>query len=135
MLEEKVQRLEENRYQELYETQLDPDYVYKKLVHVEGRFRRCNFRKGGAQWTRDESDEEHEEAVQTVLKEKLGLDNIIMERAHRVNKKIHRNSQGSRTAVLSFNLTSTRKKCRKKTSKLKGTNIFINECLSYEIIV
>ena len=45
VLEEKVQRLEEkygnlkNRFQELYESQLDPGYIYNKLVDLEERSR------------------------------------------------------------------------------------------------
>ena len=45
VLEEKVQRPEEkygnlkNRFQELYESQLDPDYICNKLVDLEERSR------------------------------------------------------------------------------------------------
>ena len=53
MLEEKVQKYQEKaehldeRIREIYEWQLDPEYVHNKLVGLEDRSRRNNLRIDG----------------------------------------------------------------------------------------
>ena len=53
MLEERVKKLEERcenmetELQEFYNNQIDPEYVYNKLVNLEDRSRRCNLRIDG----------------------------------------------------------------------------------------
>ena len=53
VLEEKVEKLEERcenmetELQEFYNNQIDPEYIYNKLVDLEDRSRRCNLRIDG----------------------------------------------------------------------------------------
>ena len=61
MLEEKVEKLEERcenmerELQEFYNNQIDPEYVYNKLVDLEDRSRRCNLRINGITETKGET--------------------------------------------------------------------------------
>ena len=61
MLEEKVEKLEERcenmerELQEFYNNQIDPEYVYNKLVDLEDRSRRCNLRINGITVTKGET--------------------------------------------------------------------------------
>ena len=68
-LEEKVKKLEERcenietELQEFYNSQIDPEYVYNKLVDVEDRSRRCNLWIDGVAERRDESWEQCEDEI------------------------------------------------------------------------
>ena len=97
VLEEKVKKLEEQcenmetELQEFYNNQIDPEYVYNKLVDLEDRSRRCNLRIDGVTEKKGETWEQCEEEIQNVFKEKLGLENINIERAHRSKGKTSSN--------------------------------------------
>ena len=68
-LEEKVKKLGERcenietELQEFYNSQIDPEYVYNKLVDVEDRSRRCNLWIDGVAERRDESWEQCEDEI------------------------------------------------------------------------
>ena len=53
VLDEKVKKLEEQcenmetELQEFYNNQIDPEYVYNKLIDLKDRSRRCNLRIDG----------------------------------------------------------------------------------------
>lgn len=73
-----------------------------------------------------------EERVKTILKEKLDLENVSIKQANPLKKKRHRASQWSRIIVCKLQSDKHNNKMLKKAKKLKGSNIFINEGLSYE---
>ena len=93
VLEKKVQNIKEKaehldeRIREIYEWQLDPEYVHNKLVELEDRSRRNNLRIDGIKEKVGESWEDCEAEVEKLFREKLDIeDKIIIERAHRTKK-------------------------------------------------
>ena len=72
----------------------------------------------------NETWEQTEEILQNLFKEKLQLESISVERAHRVGDKENNNK---RTIVVKLASFKDRLKIISETRKLKGTNISINE--------
>ena len=96
-LEERVNNLEENMckvkedLKEIYEYQIDPDYlnnsltdIRNKLTELEDRSRTNNIRIDGIVEEPWETWEECERKVQRLLSEELDINNVVIERAHRV---------------------------------------------------
>ena len=77
-----------------------------------------------------ETWEQSEEEIQTIFKEKLGLENIKIERARRSKGKTSSNK--ARTIVCKLLSYKQKKKVLKKTKKLKASNIFIKENFFFE---
>ena len=124
----KIKKLEEKHesikktVDEIYNSQVDSDFVYDKLIDLEDRSRRNNLRIC-------------EEKVDEVFREKLGIDNIHIERAHRVKRGKNDKSTKPKTIVcnlLSFKEKKLVMKNAKKKKKKKNTNIFIDEDFSPE---
>ena len=90
----KIKKLEEKHesikktVDEIYNSQVDSDFVYDKLIDLEDRSRRNNLRIYGISESKYETWEKYEEKFDEKLgfREKLGLDNIHSERAHRVKE-------------------------------------------------
>ena len=97
VLEEKVKKLEERcenmetKLQELYNNQIDPECVYNNLADLEDRSRRCNLRLERITEKKGETWERCEQEIQNIFKEKLGLENINIEGAHRSKGKTSSN--------------------------------------------
>ena len=115
----------ETELQEIYNNQIDPEYIYNKLVDLEDRSRRCNLRIDGVTEKKGETWEQCEEEIQNIFKEKLGIKNINIERAHRSKGKTSSNKP--RTIVCKLLSYKQKKEVLKNAKKLKGSNIFINE--------
>ena len=79
----------------------------------------------------NETWEQTEEILQNLFKEKLQLENISVERAHRVGNKEKNNK---RTIVLKSASFKDKLKIISEARKLKGTNISINEDYSKETL-
>ena len=70
-----------------------------------------------------------------MFKEKLGLDNVQIERAHRVKNKRNKDKKTNprtivcnpRTIVCKILFYKPKKEVLKNAKKLQGTDIFINE--------
>ena len=71
---------------EIYNSQVDSDFVYDKLIDLEDRSRRRNLRIYSISESKYETWEKCEEKVDEVFYEKLGLGNIHIERADRVKR-------------------------------------------------
>ena len=88
----KIKKLEEKHesikktVDEIDNSQVDSDFVYDKLIDLEDRSRINNLRIC-------------EEKVDEVFREKLGLDNIHIERAHRVKRGENDKSTKPKTIV------------------------------------
>ena len=101
VLEEKDKKLEERcenmetELQEFYDKQIDPEYVYNKLGGLEDRSRRSNLRIGGVTEKKGETWEQCEKEIQKIFKEKLGLENVNIERAHHLKGKTSSNKPGT----------------------------------------
>ena len=97
LLEEKVKKLEERcesmetKLQEFCNNQIDPECVSNNLVDLEDRYRRCNLRIERIIEKKGETWEQCEKETQNIFKEKLGLENIKIERAHRSRGKTSHN--------------------------------------------
>ena len=101
-LEEKVNNVEENMckvkedLKEIYDYQIDPDYVNdslvdikKKLTELEDRSRRNNIRIDGIAEEPGETWEECETKAHRLLSEDLDINDVVIERAHRVKSYSH----------------------------------------------
>ena len=84
-LEEKHESINKT-VDKIYNSQVDFDFVYDKLINLEDRSSRNNLRIYGISESKYETWEKCEEKVDEVFHEKLGLDNIQIERAHRVKR-------------------------------------------------
>ena len=140
MLEEKVANAEKKRekLQEqinaLWDYQVHPDrleFTERKIVELEDRSRRNNFRVDGITEKENETWDECEQEVQSFIKDKLGIaENIVTERAHQIKKKANSENPGKpRTIVCRY---KDKTNILKNVKKLKGKSIFINEHFSHE---
>ena len=113
---------------ELYEYRIDPEFVENKLVELEDRCRRFNLRIDGVKETSNGTWEKCEEYLETLFKDKLGIEeNIIIERAHRTKSSSEGRRSKPRTIFCKFHNYKDKVKVLKNAKKLKGTNISINE--------
>ena len=105
----KIQELEErSTYQE--------DYSRRKNLQITGL-----REQPGENW------EHTAELVNELIEDKLQLPKMELERAHRVGQ---RREQESRPVIVRFNKFSDREAVLRNCTKLKGTNIHLNEDLS-----
>ena len=82
----KVSSLEE-KVEEIYDYQVDPDEIEKKLTDLEDRSRRNNLRIDGLAEENGESWDDCERKVKEIFADRLELENdVIFERAHRAKK-------------------------------------------------
>ena len=149
-LEERVNNVEENMYKvkedlkEIYDYQIDPDYVNdslvdikNKLTELEDRSRRNNIRIDGIAEEPGETWEECETKAHRLLSEDLDINDVVIERAHRVKAYSHekKNSKKLRSRTIVCKLPSFFDKARifKEQSSFKG-NYILRKRLS-EIIM
>ena len=77
----------EDKVDEIYDYQIDPHEVEKKLTDLEDRSRRNNLRIDGVAEENGETWDDCERKVKEIIMDKLELENdIIIERAHRTKK-------------------------------------------------
>ncbi|XP_065642646.1 uncharacterized protein LOC136074269 [Hydra vulgaris] len=99
-------------------------YVKNKLREIEDRARRNNLRIDGIEEAENETWEVSEAKVLNLFEEQLGLVNIKIERAHRTGNTVTKNP---RTIVLKLLDFKDKIAILKKSSSLKGKNLYINE--------
>ena len=89
----KVDKLQE-QINELWDYQVDSErlkFTDRKIVELEDRSRGNNLRIDGLTEKENETRNECEQEVQSLIKDKLGIiGNIVIERAHRIKKKGNR---------------------------------------------
>ena len=138
---EKVEKLEENmkdvdaRVQDIYEYQVDPNYVLDKLAELEDRSRRNNVRIDGINEEKSKTWEMCETKIKNIFQDKLKIhDDIIIERAHRKKGKTTRNNIAGRKQPRKIVIELANYKDKRliwgNVHKLKGSDIFINEDFS-----
>ena len=118
--------------QELREDALDPDYVTNKLIELEDCSRRNNIRIDGIEEEQYETWDRCEEKVQKVIKEKFGIEDVEIDRCHRMKKSEKdrsNNERNSRPLKIICRLLRFKDKQRiiRSSKKLKNTGIFIYE--------
>ena len=101
------------------------------LCSVEDIFRRDNLRTDGLDEVENETWEQTEEILQNLFDEKIQLQNLKVEKAHRLGNKEKSNN---RTIVAKFSSFKDKQKILSETPKLKGSNININEDYSKETL-
>ena len=98
---------------------------------MEDSLRRNNLRIDSISESNGETWQKCEQEIQKVFREKLGLEHIEVERAHRT-KKNNKNNNKPRTVVCKLLSHKQKKSVLENAYKLKGTNIFINEDFCYK---
>nr|KAG5695832.1 hypothetical protein BaRGS_006489 [Batillaria attramentaria]KAG5696034.1 hypothetical protein BaRGS_017146 [Batillaria attramentaria]KAG5713691.1 hypothetical protein BaRGS_024739 [Batillaria attramentaria] len=102
-------------------------HLEERLDDVEGRSRRSNLLFYGIpQTSKNETWQESEETVKSVLKEKLGIeDNIQFDRVHRL--KGGAGSSSSPPIIAKFAFYKDKEHVLRNKQKLKGSDIFVGE--------
>ena len=121
--------------QEIYEYQTNPKYVQDKLTELEERSRRNNLLVNGIKETNAETWNDCKEKIQAMFAQKLRLDGIAIENAHRVRGN-NRDINISRPPTIVVKLLRFKGKTKvfENANKLKGQNIFINNDFSKETL-
>ena len=138
IFEKKFQKVNDNlskqkqkHKEDINELWKDNDQLCERLRDLEDRSRRDNLRIDGIAELENETWEQTEEILHNLFKEKLELENIFVERAHRVGNK---GKNDKRTIVLKLASFKDKLKIISEARKLKGTNISINEDYSKETL-
>ena len=138
IFEKKFQKVNDNlskqkqkHKEDINELWKDNDQLCERLRDLEDRSRRDNLRIDGIAELENETWEQTEEILHNLFKEKLELENISVERAHRVGNK---GKNDKRTIVLKLASFKDKLKIISGARKLKGTNISINEDYSKETL-
>ena len=89
-VKKKIEKLQK-QINELWDYQVDPErleFTERKIVELEDRSRRNNLRIDGITEKENETWDECEQEIQSLIKDKLRIaENIIIEQAHRIKKK------------------------------------------------
>ena len=118
---------------EIYDYQVDPEYVTSKLIDLEDRSRKNSLTMDGISESRNETLEECEEEIQKIFNEKLGIKNVQIERVHRSKRsKSNNDSEKPRTIVCMLLNYKQKEEILRNTKELKGSNIVINEDFCHE---
>ena len=150
-LEERVNNLEGNMckvkedLKEIYEYQIDPDYVNdsladirNKLTELEDRSRRNNIRIDGIAEEPGETWEECERKVHRLLSKELDIKDVVIEHAHRVKAYSHENKNSkklrSRTTVCKLFSFVDKARILKNSHRLKEATYYVNEDFSKETL-
>ena len=133
IFEKKFQKVDDNlseqkqkHKEDINELWKDSNQLCERLRDLEDRSRCDDLRIDGMAEVENERWEQTEKVLQNLFKKKLQLENISVERAHRVGNKEKNNK---RTIVFKDKL-----KIISEAWKLKGTNISINEDYSKETL-
>lgn len=95
-----------------------------RLDYIDDQSRRNNLRIVGIPEEQGENWEQCQMKVTKLIEEKLNIPEVNMERAHRIGKNT---GQRTRDIVAKFVRFPERNAVFRARSKLKGTNIYINE--------
>ena len=143
VLEEKVAKAKkkvekpQEQINELWDYQVDPErleFTERKIVDLENQSRRNNLRLDGKSEKKNETWDECEQDVQSLIKDKLRIgENMVIERVHRIKKKGNSENLGKpRTIVCRLLHYKDKAKILTNAKKLKDKYVFINEDFSYE---
>ena len=106
---------------------MNSDFAYDEFNDLEDRSRRNNLRIYGISNSKYETLEKCEEKVDEVFREKLGLENIHIELAHRVKRVKKDKSIKPRTIVWKLVSFKEKKLFMKNAKKVKNTKMFMDE--------
>ena len=126
-LEDSVKKIKENHKKEIIQLKNENADSKDKLRILEDRSRRDNLRFDGIQEWRDEYLADTEEILKDKIKETLGIENVELERAHRVGDKNH---SSCRTIVAKLSKYKTKERILTQARKKKPLGIRIYEDFS-----
>ena len=106
-------------------------YHCEKLRDIEDRSRHDNLRIDGLQEVENETWEQTEKILKSMIQEKLEIEDVNIERAHRVGNT---SNTLPRTVVAKFSSFKGKQLALSTAKKLKGQNIYMNEDFSKERI-
>ena len=132
-LETKLDHLED-KVQDIWDYQIDPDYIQHKSIETEDRSRRNDIRIDGIEEEEGGLWEIFQAKATKVFKKKLGIENkIIIEGAHRT-KRNYRNEDKKRPRTIVLRLANFKDKniILKNVNILKGSDVYVNEDFSME---
>ena len=140
VIEKIVEKLEikldnlEDKVQDIWDYQIDPDYIQHKSIETEDRSRRNDIRIDGIEEEEGGVWEIFQAKATKVFKKKLGIENkIIIEGAHRT-KRNYRNEDKKRPRTIVLRLANFKDKniILKNVNILKGSDVYVNEDFSME---
>lgn len=132
--EKKIQQIEKKVAEHENAKNEELASIKNKLRVMEDRSRRNNLRVDGVKENDSEKWNETEAKVQKIF-EDIGVDNVKIERAHRVGGSTSRsNDRKPRTIVMKLLDFKDKERIMENSNRLKGTNIFINEDFSAETV-
>ena len=114
---------------EMTELKNKVNVLSRQVAHQEDFSRRRNIRIDGVTEDNKETWEKTQFKVEKLIKEKMAIENINVEFAHRINNKNNIKSM-PRTIIARLGHDMDRIATMKNSHKLKGSNVFINEDLS-----
>ena len=102
--------------------------INNKLDYMEDYSRRNNLRFEGMEEKPNETWEETQHKVQQLLQNQMEVGSVQLERAHRIGSS-HQVVTRPRTVIARFTRFEDRQRTLRNSSKLKNTNIYVNEDL------
>ena len=109
----------------------EKEELEEKMSDLEDRKRRNNLRVDGIKEHEGETEEQLEEKIKNIIKEKLEIeDDIEIERIHRTGRYNRTKRDKPRTIIFKLLRYKDKTKILRNGRKLKGTNIWINEDFS-----
>ena len=114
---------------ELTELKNKANLLSRQVAFQEDFSRRRNIRIDGVAEDNKETWEKTQVKVEKIIKEKMAIENVKVEFAHRINNK-NINRSMPRTIIARLGHDMDRVATMKNSHRLKGSNVFINEDLS-----
>ena len=113
-----------NEIDELWQ---ENEYLREKLRDIDDRSRRDNLRIDGLQDVENKTWEQTQKILNSMIQEELEIEDINIERAHRVGNT---SNTSPRTVVAKFSNFKGKQLVLSAAKKLKGQNIYSNEDFS-----
>ena len=128
-INKKLKNDKQQHVNEIDELWQENEYLREKLRDIEDRSRRENLRIDGLQEVENETWKQTEKILKSMIQENLEIEDVNIERAHRVGNT---SNTSPRTVVAKFCSFKGKQLVLSAAKKLKGQNIYINEDFSKE---
>ena len=128
-INDKLKNRKQKHGNEIDELQQENEYLCEKLRDMKHRSRRNNLRIDGVKEVEIQTREQTKQILKGRIQEKLEIEDVNIERAHRVGNT---NNISPRTVVAKFSSFKRKQIVLSIAIKLKEQNIYINEDFSKE---
>ena len=126
-INKKLKNDKQQHVNEIDELWQENEYLREKLRDIEDRSRRENLRIDGLQEVENETWKQTEKILKSMTQEELEIEDVNIERAHRVGNT---STTSPRTVVAKFSSFKGKQLVLSAAKKLKGQNIYIKEDVS-----